>query len=210
MRDYTKYIALGLGFLSLSGCALMQPGNNYASTQEDEYAAYSAQKSGTLEALEELGWSPSRRLTPEEQSVLEKRMELHKMERNLISEREREQYFNYKPYFENDQDRIDFLNLPNVEARDRFAMTKGIYFHANKYTPVVREAVSKSDIVLGMNKDAVIESWGEPETVEVAGSQLYGNEKWVYTEYVPSSEGYQKEERVVIFEGGKVVGWQKQ
>ena len=55
-----------------------------------------------------------------------------------------------------------------------------------------------------------MESWGEPEAVEVAGSQLYGNEKWVYTEYVPSSEGYQKEERVVIFEGGKVVGWQRQ
>ena len=90
-------------------------------------------------------------------------------------------------------------------------MNKGIYFHANKYTPRgVRDAVSKSDIVLGMNKDAVIESWGEPEAVEVAGNQLYGNEKWVYTEYIPSSEGYQREERVVIFEAGKVVGWQSQ
>lgn len=209
MKDYIKYVAAVAFALALSGCAFMEPQNNYASVQEDEYAAYSAQKNGTLEALDELGWSPSRRLTPEEQTVLEKRMELHRMEKNLLSEREREQYFNYKPYFEADQDRIDFLNLPSIEARDRYAMSKGVYFHANKFTPPVRDAVSKSDIILGMNKDAVIESWGEPESVEVAGSQLYGNEKWVYTEYVPSSEGYQKEERVVIFESGKVVGWQR-
>ena len=40
-----------------------------------------------------------------------------------------------------------FCRLPNMEALDRFAMDKGIYFHANKFTPVVSDAVSHSDII---------------------------------------------------------------
>ena len=93
MKTYTAFFIFAATLALLSGCAFMQPDTNYAATQDNEYAAYAAQKNGTAEALEELGWSPSRSLTPEEQNVLERRMELNRKERDLISEKEREQYF---------------------------------------------------------------------------------------------------------------------
>jgi hypothetical protein len=207
----TKWIALVAVTSSffMTGCALLETDQPAVSSQEDDYSIYAAQKSGTLEALDELGLSPSKSLTSDEREALEKRMRLKRLERSLIAEKEREQYFNFRPYLDNDDDRIAFLSLTSSEARDRYAMQRGIYFRTNKYAPAVKEAVSKSDIILGMTKEAVIESWGEPEAVEVAGSQLYGNERWKYIQYVSTPEGFQREERVVIFESGKVVGWQR-
>jgi hypothetical protein len=38
---------------------------------------------------------------------------------------------------------------------------------------------------------------------------MYGNERWTYIQYNSTAEGFQKEERVVIFESGKVAGWKK-
>jgi hypothetical protein len=201
-------ILLILPFIG-SACALMNRDQSYTSVQDDEFAAYAAQKSGTTEALDELGYSPSKSLDEEEQETLAKRMRLKRMERNIPTEKEREQYYNYRTHLISDDDRIAFLTLPTYEARDRWAMQRGIYFKSNKYAPTVRDAVSRQDIILGMPKDAVMESWGEPASIEVAGNRYYGNERWKYIEYVTTPEGYQKEERVVIFESGKVVGWKR-
>jgi hypothetical protein len=193
----------------LSGCALFEPDSSSLAYRGDDISAYAAQKNGTAAAYDELGLSPSVRLTEDEQYALERRTRLKRLESGISTEREREQYFEYKPYLDNDDERISFLSISSIDGRDRYAMQKGIYFKTNKYTPKVKQAVSRSDILLGMTKDAVMESWGEPESIEVAGTQMFGNERWRYTEYLSTPEGYQKEERVVIFESGKVVGWQK-
>jgi outer membrane protein assembly factor BamE (lipoprotein component of BamABCDE complex) len=68
--------------------------------------------------------------------------------------------------------------------------------------------IGQSDIMLGMTRAAVRESWGPPDEVEVAGQPMYGNERWHYTEQMTSSEGYTTERRIVIFEAGRVVGWE--
>ncbi len=207
MKPLLPIVTLSLIFTP--ACALWDTDGPAASIAEDDYAAYAAQRSGTTEALDEMGISPSKRLSSDERDALGKRIQLKRLEKSISSEKEREQYFNFKSYLDNDDERVSFLMLPSFEARDRYAMQRGIYFKTNKYTPPVKDAVSKSDIILGMTRDAVIESWGEPITVEVAGNQLYGNERWKYVEFVSTAEGYQKEERVVIFESGKVVGWQR-
>jgi hypothetical protein len=199
---------LAIGFTQ-SGCAWSETSNSRPMTPEDEVAAYSAQKNGSAEALDELGWSPSKTLTSDEEDTLDKRIKLKNMENHLTDMRERDQYFKYKPYLDNDDERISFLELTSVDARDRYAMEKGIYYHANRFSPAVRDAVSRSDIILGMNKEAVVDSWGEPATVEVAGKEVFGNEKWSYVDYVETPEGYQRQERIVIFEAGKVAGWQR-
>ncbi len=204
-----RLLALEIIALVFTGCASNDVSNTVPTTPEDEIAAYSAQKNGSAEALDELGWSPSRSLSPDEEEVLNKRIKLKRLETHLVDVREREQYFKYKPYLDNDDERISYLELPSIEARDRYAMEKGIYYHAYRYSPAVRDAVSRSDIILGMNKEAVVDSWGEPATVEVAGKEVFGNEKWSYVDYVETAEGYQRQERIVIFEAGKVAGWQK-
>ena len=60
-----------------------------------------------------------------------------------------------------------------------------------------------------MSKQAVRESWGEPEAIEVAGNPVFGNERWRFIEQIASSEGYQTEGRMIYFEGGRVVGWER-
>lgn len=193
-----------------SACALMEPrAADRSNFEEEEYAAYSAHKTGSLQAFDELGLNPSRKLSEDERNSLDRRMKLVRMEREIASETLRDQYYNYRGYMESDEEKIRFLNLPNKETRDRYAMDRGIYFKTNKHEPSVRDAVQRSDIILGMSKDAVVESWGEPSGVEVAGNRYYGNERWRYVEYISTAEGYQKEERYVIFENGKVVGWQR-
>jgi hypothetical protein len=194
--------------LASSGCALFEDQDRpRASVQEDDFAAYAAMKNGSSDAYDELGLQPSKRLSDEERESLEKRIRLKRLEQTLISQKAREQYYNFKSSLDSDDERIIFLQLPTIEARDRYAIQKGIYFRSNKYLPQVRDAVKRNDIVLGMTKEAVLESWGEPEDVEVAGNSLYGNERWKYIEFVSTQEGFQREERMVIFESGKVVGW---
>lgn len=209
MKRILVFSSLTLVISALSACALMTREQDYTSVQDDEFAAYAAQKSGTSEALDELGYSPSKKLDEEEQDALSRRMRLKRMERNVYTEKEREQYYNYRAYLESDEERIAFLSLPSYEARDRYAMQRGFYYRTNRFTPTVRDAVSRQDIILNMPKDAVMEAWGEPASIEVAGNKYYGNERWRYVDYVSTPEGFQKEERIVIFESGKVVGWQK-
>ena len=192
-----------------AGCALLEPDYNGVDT-DDEYQSYGAQKDGTMEAYEELGMAPSSKLSSKDRDVLMSKSRLIRLEKGLATAKEREQYYNYRPYLNDDNERITFLELPSVEARDKFAMAKGIYFKNPKFGPDVREAVQNSDIILGMPKEAVVQSWGEPEIVEVAGNPLYGNERWKYVEFVTTQEGYQREERIVYFQNGKVAGWERQ
>src|SRR5438132_1302698 len=105
-----KYAFLTLLSLAISGCALLDPAVQ-SSPQDDDYAAYAAQKNGTLDAMDELGISPSHKLSDDERDALQKRMRLKRLERSLLSEKEREQYFNFKPYLESDDERISFLSL---------------------------------------------------------------------------------------------------
>ncbi|MBK9293160.1 MAG: hypothetical protein IPM57_01755 [Oligoflexia bacterium] len=189
------------------GCSLSRH-SSYSYDNEDEYAQYAAQKNGLSETFDELGYSPSKKLTEEEEQAVTKRLKLKKLEATL-TEKEKKQYYGLKPYIENDDERISFLSLPTVESRERFAVQKGFFYKTKKLTPEVKQAIENGDIVVGMTREAVSDSWGDPEAVEVAGNRQFGNEKWTYIEYLTTSEGYQKEERVVIFEGGKVVGWRR-
>ncbi len=207
MKSKLLLVLLPVLLLALPGCALFDDQGSGVN-EDNDYSAYSAQKNGMSEAFDELGYTPSQKLSEDEKDSLYKRLKLKRLERGL-TDKEREQYFSYKSFMDSDNERADFLNLPNLAARDRYAQQRGFYNHVNKYAPSIKEAITHGDIVLGMSKDAVLESWGEPENIEVAGNQVYGNERWTYVEYNSTAEGFQKEERVIIFESGKVAGWKR-
>jgi len=78
---------------------------------------------------------------------------------------------------------------------------------ASRFPAAVTELVDDSDIALGMQKEAVRESWGEPDYVEVSGNPKFENERWRFSVPIKTPEGYQFEERLVYFERGRVVGW---
>lgn len=68
----------------------------------------------------------------------------------------------------------------------------------------LRRAIDSRDVVLGMTRQHVMQSWGEPLQREVAGRGATGNERWTYGSRY-SLDG----SRTVIFENGRVAGWQR-
>jgi len=66
----------------------------------------------------------------------------------------------------------------------------------------IKQAIEMRDVVLGMTRNQVSESWGTPAQREVAGRGTGGHERWTYgTRYSLSGP------RTVIFENGRVAGW---
>ncbi|HRK08850.1 MAG TPA: hypothetical protein PLZ57_13875 [Pseudobdellovibrionaceae bacterium] len=197
-----------LALLSLSSCAFVQrsPGSGYAfREQEEAFGTQSVQKDREREfaakAQIELGGRADSR-------SLEKRQLLLKAERRLEGKQERERYFEAKPYLRSDDERLHYLNLESSVARERFLSARKIGGEKIDHPPDVQMLIGQNDIMLGMTRAAVRDSWGPPDEVEVAGQPMYGNERWHYTEQVTSSEGYATERRIVIFEAGRVVGWE--
>jgi hypothetical protein len=149
------------------------------------------------------------RLTNDDLDAVDMHTRLRKFEDRLEGKREREQYYKNKPYMRNDADRIEFLSLESFDDRNRWLAAHGIYGADTPNKPEIQALIDINDITIGMTKQAVRDSWGEPEAVEVAGNPLYGNERWGYTEQLPSSDGFQTEKRTVYFEGGRVTGWER-
>lgn len=68
----------------------------------------------------------------------------------------------------------------------------------------IRDAIDTRDVVIGMSRHDVTESWGLPTQREVAGSGNGGHERWTY-----GSRYSLNGSRTVIFENGKVAGWNR-
>lgn len=68
----------------------------------------------------------------------------------------------------------------------------------------VQQAIRTRDVILGMTRQDVMASWGEPNQREMAGRGSNGHERWTY-----GSRYSLGESRTVIFENGKVAGWRR-
>ncbi|OFZ14274.1 MAG: hypothetical protein A2X86_05345 [Bdellovibrionales bacterium GWA2_49_15] len=131
--------------------------------------------------------------------------ELAEMENNLTPE-EFERYEKVKGQFVADSERIYFLRLSPSE-RPHYLRTLGL--QSTNATPdkpsysalsYIRSYQRTSrEIYLGMDKDQVVDRWGRPDQVEIAGHPRDGNERWTFFDNGQSKR--------VFFEGGKVQGW---
>lgn len=206
-------IFLILTCLGLSACALTRSAQSgYAYDEYNESARPPSlyelkEESIKDDAKEELGYG-SRPLSDAEASAVENRVRLKRLETNLSTKREKKQYYNLRSALKNDRERIYFLNLPTYEVRERWAQNRGLGGEET-YSDEVAKVIEANDIALGMSQRAVTQSWGDPDAVEVAGNPLYGYERWKYNRYISGNDGYSKEMRVVYFEGGHVVGWER-
>ncbi|MGE0762541.1 MAG: hypothetical protein AB7N80_04615 [Bdellovibrionales bacterium] len=211
--DRMKLFVLLSTLLGLSACAGLtrDPRSGYA----EDMTVYRAsdfyqerQRNDENQVREDLGWSHDRQLSEGEQALLESRLRVRRLESKLESHREKRQYYQLKGLMRNDAERIYFLSLPTVDARERWARNRGLVANEEVHTDDIASTIEKSDISMGMSQRAVTESWGDPDLVEVAGDPVYGNERWRYSRYMSSNDGYQKETRIVYFEAGRVVGWE--
>lgn len=110
-------------------------------------------------------------------------------------------YYNkYRHKLATTSERIYYLNIPAGERRE-YLESRGMIEKNSAYTSSETAfAIRKSDILLGMSKDDVTTSWGQPVRVEVAGNPRNENERWVY-----KPDGASK---YIYFESGKVEGWE--
>lgn len=129
------------------------------------------------------------------------KQELTQLE-NLQTEENQELYFKHRHKFQNVSEKIYFLKLPSHERMD-YLMDRGFVDRPKNqlYTKHDRAlAIRSQDILLGMKKEDVLESWGKPQRVDIAGNPRNENERWLYL-----SNGTAK---YIYFEAGEVQGWE--
>lgn len=158
----------------------------------------------------ELGLDPRLQLSEGELNLVKDRLQVRALERSLNSRKEKEQYSKVLPWFLNDQEKLEFLNIPSLEGRQTWIQQHQIWSRSQGPNEELKTLVDNQDITLGMQQDLVRKSWGEPQAVEVSGNPIYKNERWKYIRYITSPEGFKKETRMVYFEGGRVVGWESE
>lgn len=215
MNSITKIMVLLFVVQILSGCALMRSRESgytsrYDSTSSDSGQNYRYRDLEVRDsAATELGYGSYQRLTASEQRDVEDRLDLKRLERTFQSQREREQYYRYKPLMKSDRQRAEFIQVGSFEGRQRWLRNKGISGVGERHTAETTQLIAEQDVALGMSRQAVKQSWGDPDGVEVAGNPIYGNERWQYTTNSATTEGFNSEKRTIYFESGVVVGWER-
>jgi len=111
-------------------------------------------------------------------------------------------YEKFKHRLATTSEKIYFLELPVYERRD-YLVSRGFIeepkpqgLSHNSRTA----AVAKNDILYGMKKSDVLESWGQPLQVDIAGDPRNENERWLYK---PNGAS-----KYIYFESGHVQGWE--
>ena len=161
-------------------------------------------------AKHQVGLGNKAQLTQAEHARVLQQLRLQKLESQLVTKRQKKLYYDNKPYM-NQRQMFEYLNLNSEAQRKSYLTSQNI--HAPKmenYPAELTELIEGNELALGMTKDMVKQSWGEPDTVEYAGNPIYQNEKWSYRTTSPSLNGYVHENRVIIFESGRVAGWTKE
>lgn len=139
----------------------------------------------------------SREKMKEEQSI---RLELEQKEAD-IPEEYLEQYTKDKKYLPTDSDKLYYLSLSLSERANYISIKKqDIQEDQGKGQDFIQKhSIHSKEIYLGMNKGQVVQAWGKPSRVEVAGNPRNQNERWSFIE-----DGSVKQ---IYFEAGKVQGW---
>lgn len=188
----------------ISGCSLFQRRSNPETAYEN---AKPLPKEEMQKYAADAGYLPNESLSDEQVYQIKARNRLRELERKLSSKQEREQYSKILPWLVSDEEKIAFLSIPSVEGRQAWIQRNQIWQRPQAPAPGVKEAIESGDIVIGMPAEFVKRSWGEPQAIDVSGNPIYKNERWRYSRYISSDQGYRMEKRNVYFEGGKVVGW---
>lgn len=151
----------------------------------------SERRSRTPASAEELEQERSQRFLKDELRSLE----------GKLSEDDFNFYEKHKKYLPSTSERIYYLKLSRYERRE-YLSSRGADLNQR---PAVRPyeeryGFRQSNINLGMSKNEVMNIWGRPARVEVAGNPTYENERWAYN--VNGATKY------IYFESGRVGGWE--
>lgn len=139
----------------------------------------------------------SREKMKEEESI---RLELAQKEAD-IPEEYLEQYAKDKKYLPSDSDKLYYLSL-SLNERANYIATKKADWQEDQGKGqdfIQKRSIHSKDLYLGMTKAQVLQAWGKPSRVDIAGNPRNQNERWVFFE-----DGSAKQ---IFFESGRVGGW---
>lgn len=194
------YIYIVTTVLIVTGCSTFErhPDSGYSKSVQR------GSKSGWIRSEENLLQTEKEEVAPK----INSKFRLKQLENQLSSRRELEQYSKALPWFKNDEEKINFLELTEFEQRQRWLIENNFYVRQGKVRTQLKDVVEAQDIALGMTEDLVRKSWGEPEIVEISGVPQFKNHRWKYNRYISSVDGYKPEKKIIYFEGGRVIGWE--
>lgn len=130
------------------------------------------------------------------------KVELARKEKSL-SPKEYVKYRKNKQFMKTDSDKVYYLGLPSYD-RDEYlsGVVPNYYYQSRKgkrHQLGFQRQVKRSELYVGMSKNAVVNNWRRPSSIEVAGDPRNENERWIYRE--------NGKNRFVYFENGRVEGW---
>ena len=119
----------------------------------------------------------------------------------LLNDQEKLVYGLDKKFLQTSSDKLYYLSLDAYERSSYISTKKGELKDDMERgrNMVQNRSIHSAELFLGMNKNEVIQIWGKPARIEVAGNPVNQNERWSFKE-----DG---NVRQVYFEGGKVHGW---
>lgn len=139
------------------------------------------------------------------------RNELYQKE-SALTPMERQDYSQVRHYLETPSEKIYYLGLSQNERREYLKsrnltdMLYSDYGHGRgqgrSIASLDPRGYSDNEITLGMGKESVVQRWGRPSQIEVAGDPSNQNERWIYLD-----NGRPK---FLYFEGGLIQGWSMQ
>lgn len=214
----TKIILISTILFSF-GCANLHrsPGSGYADggrTSDKIKYVDNRVSSGPMYDAEykktayELGFNPEIGLNYDEHEAVQNRVKRRQLEKRLSSKKEKEQYSKALPWFKDDAEINQFLNIPTLEGRQAWILRNNIWDRSKTPDSEMKALLESQDIAVGMPMELVKKSWGEPLAIDISGNPIYRNQRWKYQRQVSAPDGFKKETRLVYFEGGRVVGWE--
>ncbi len=109
-------------------------------------------------------------------------------------------------YMQTPSEKIYFLNLSDAEKVDYLDSRSFNSYNTNRAKDgrglASLQPVYSSTLSLGMSKDDVVQSWGRPARIDIAGNPVNENERWAFY----GNGGV----RYIYFESGRVEGWNVQ
>lgn len=126
--------------------------------------------------------------------------ELRSLE-SKMNDAEYQEYIRIRAQLGSDSEKIYFLRLKESERHEYLGVKR---IETPRYYTVQESRMASfgNEIVLGMDKNDVLRSWGQPDRKDVSGDPVYQNERWAY-----SRNGAVK---YIYFQGGHVGGWTEQ
>lgn len=145
-----------------------------------------------------------KRRIPASESMRRREREEQAIEQDLVrlenaqSEAAARHYRQFRARLGSTSERIYFLQLPSHAEREEYLAARGLVTESPVLPQERHWAAQQSEVVVGMTKEDVLESWGSPDRVDVAGNPRNENERWRYNRNGAV--------RYIFIEGGVVEG----